>query len=80
MTTPNQITVVCTKTMQQVHRASVRMYDEKEGKYGLLMRDYLIFSTSRGRKEAMARARDVAKMAKLMSAEDARAFLNEITK
>ena len=75
MAIPNQLTVCAFGTRQGVYIGTVRMYDEAEGRYGLLYKEYYFGKKTRDRKVAIATGREVVKKIKNLSAIEQRAWL-----
>lgn len=72
-----QLTACATATRQGVYKGYVRMYDDIEGKYGLLYEDFYFGPRTRDRSVALKAARAVIKLLKNMAVDDQRAWLKE---
>lgn len=75
MTTPNQLTACATATRQGVYRGYVRMYNEEEGRYGLLYKDFFFGPRTRDRKVAIKAVREIIKQIKDMAVDEQRLWL-----
>lgn len=75
MPNPNQLTACATSTKQGVYKGYVRMYNEIEGKYGLLYEDFYFGPKTRNRSVAIKAAREVIKSLKDLTDSDKRIWL-----
>lgn len=77
MPQPNQLTACATATRQGVYKGYVRMYDNEEGRYGLLYEDFYFGPRTRDRKVALKAARDAIKQIKDLTVQEQHTWLVE---